>query len=137
MKQFILPLSILLLSSNLNTPANAYGEPVRFAENSPLAEGQWVKIGVDTNGIYEISSETLLSMGFADPSKVGVFGRGGEPLNLNFTDSSGNPLYSDELAPISVLHHGGKLYFYGLGPRNFTLNRSNYSGSEGCVSLSS
>lgn len=89
---------------------------------SHLATGKWVKVGVDRTGVFEISHATLRSMGFSDPERVAVLGRGGKQFNMNFTDNSGNPLYSDELPPVAVIHEGDKLYFYAQGPDEYTIN---------------
>lgn len=125
MKQFLLCLSLSAFSllPSYALPATTDGAS-RFAVSSPMAEGQWVKIAVDTTGVYEISYEALRSMGFHDPEKVGVYGRGGSPYDLNFLSASGERLYSDGLSPVSVIHHEGKLFFYGQGSRSFTLNRA-------------
>lgn len=125
MKQFILCLTISAFGLFLSSPTPGFADttPVRFSTSSPMADGQWVKIGVDKTGVYEITHETLLAMGFPDPEKVGVFGRGGVQYDLNFKSSTGEDIYSDQLEPVAVLHHNGKLYFYGRGTRQFSLFR--------------
>ena len=98
-----------------------------YRTRSVLADGKWVKIGVSETGIYEIDYADLRAMGFNDPSKVGVYGRGGRVLPENFTTNAGAPTFSDDLSQISVLHKNGKLYFYGLGPEDIKFQSdSNY-----------
>lgn len=86
-----------------------------FAPQSKLSQGNWVKVAVDDDGIYEISYEALRGMGFDNPEKVAVLGRGGAMLPINFTTLSGTVNITDDLLPVSVLHLNNKLYFYGRG----------------------
>lgn len=51
-----------------------------YAASSALAEGRWVRISVEKNGIYKLTYAELRSMGFEDPAKVSVHGYGGWPL---------------------------------------------------------
>lgn len=102
--------------------ANAAVKHSDFARTSLLASGKWVKIGVDRNGIYEISYETLRNMGFSNPQRVGLYGRGGAMAPQNFVNSSGVPQFTDDLQPVAVFHHDNKLYFYGRGPQEFKLS---------------
>ena len=84
MKQLYLSLSLFLLASAPNAAAN-----VRFMPESRMASGKWVKVGVDRSGVFEISHSALLSMGFSNPERVAILGRGGRQLDMNFTDASG------------------------------------------------
>lgn len=91
-----------------------------YTSTSKLASGNWVKIGVEKTGVYEISYQTLAEMGFSDPSKVALYGRGGRGLPESFVNSSGQPAFTDDLSPVKVIHEDGKIYFYGLGPENIS-----------------
>lgn len=53
------------------------GNADRYAENSVLASGQWVKIRVSDTGVYQITNSELSKMGFSNPSKVRLYGYGG------------------------------------------------------------
>lgn len=86
-----------------------------YAKRSVLADGKWVKVGVEQTGVYEISYETLRQMGFADPSKVAIYGRGGQQMNTNFVNGAGIVAIADDLDPVKVWHGNNKLYFYALG----------------------
>lgn len=83
-----------------------------FADNTKLSEGKWVKIRVEENGIHEISYDELREMGFNQPEKVGIYGKGGKQLSEKFSD------YNDDLPAVAILHHNNKIYFYGHGPVN-------------------
>lgn len=87
-----------------------------FSETSKLSEGEWVKISVKENGIYEISYDQLREMGFKNPERVGVYGRGGEEQPIQFMDKTSTILYADDLQPVVVMHKDEKIYFYGQGP---------------------
>lgn len=87
-----------------------------FTTESRLSKGTWVKVGVADNGVCRISYDELKEMGFAEPSKVAVFGRGGAPAERNFTDSDGNVIYTDDLPAVSTMHRGDALYFYAISP---------------------
>lgn len=133
MKIHLLSVSIFLFSILFPICAINAGESAVKLASSPMSEGNWVKINVDTTGVYEISYESLLAMGFSEPEKVAILGRGGAQYDINFTQSDGyTPIYSDKLKPVSILHYNGKIYFYGCGPQSFSLNRTkDYPGIEG------
>lgn len=48
-----------------------------YASESALKDGRWVKISVSETGIHLISNSNLKKWGFSDPSKVHVYGYGG------------------------------------------------------------
>jgi hypothetical protein len=52
----------------------------RYAQNSLLASGRWVKISVPSEGVYKITAAELAKMGFKNPDKVRLYGYGGEIL---------------------------------------------------------
>lgn len=95
-----------------------------YAQKSKLAEGTWVKIGVDKTGVYSISYDELRQMGFSNPEKVSLYGRGGRRMSEALATNSGIPLISDDVSPVKVLHEGGNLYFYGLGPESIIFETS-------------
>lgn len=93
-----------------------------WASSSVLASGTWVKVKVEGQGIFKISFSDLKSWGFADPSKVSVFGNGGYMLSKLVDD----PL-TDDLAQNPVLFAKGAsnedcLFFYAPGTVKWTWN---------------
>ncbi len=88
---------------------------IDFASTSPFAFGKWIKVITGETGIYGIPYTELREMGFEKPENVGVLGKGGSMLDMNFTDASGAPLYSDKLQPVAVLHKDETLYFFARG----------------------
>lgn len=107
---------LLLIVLSAGFMPDAQASVTNFPTESHFATGRWVKIDYSGTGIFEITYESLREMGFADPSKVGVFGRGGELQPEQFTDASGNALYDTSLTPVAVLHAADKILFYGQGP---------------------
>ncbi len=129
MKQLYLSLSLFLLASAPNAAAN-----VRFMPESRMASGKWVKVGVDRSGVFEISHSALLSMGFSNPERVAILGRGGRQLDMNFTDASGATLYSDQLTPVASIHSMDKMYFYAEGPDEFYIETHQADVADGYFS---
>ncbi|MBQ0120511.1 MAG: type IX secretion system sortase PorU [Bacteroidales bacterium] len=104
-------LAVLAVASTI-AASTAMALPLRhFATNSKLATGKWVKIAVPATGVYEITNDELQQMGFSDPSKVQVFGMGGNVISEKL-----DGLYTDDLEPVSVARYNDKLCFYALGP---------------------
>ncbi len=93
----------------------------RYAAQSVLSEGKWARIQVNETGIYKLTYADLKGMGFADPSKVAVFGYGGWPLEEDFTKP-----YTDDLPNIPVWQGADYLLFYAKGPVKWT-----YSDTKG------
>ncbi|MDO4755450.1 MAG: hypothetical protein Q4A54_03830, partial [Parabacteroides sp.] len=90
---------------------SVWAEGSRYASQSVLHSGKWVKIQVEENGIYKLTSAELKKMGFSDISKVAVYGYGGWPLDENFSTP-----YIDDLPEIAVWRDADYLLFYGKGP---------------------
>ena len=118
LKRFIPLLSALILT--VHQSFGAYS----FKEESVLAGGKWVKIEIGETGLYSIPHTLLRDMGFQEPEKVGVYGKGGMMMNLQFSasavSSAGHP-YSDDLSQISSLHSNEALIFWGCGIENVSL----------------
>ena len=101
------------------SPAGAFNTSI-YATQSKLSTGKWVKISIPENGVYEITYTELREMGFTNPSKVHVYGRGGNRISEKLDGSA-----TDDLNQVPILRTGNKICFYGNGPVAFTL--SDYS----------
>ncbi len=88
----------------------------RYATQSKLATGKWVKVSIPENGVYEITYDELREMGFSNPAQVHVYGFGGNRINelLNGTAI-------DDLTQVPILRTNSKICFYGNGPVSFSL----------------
>lgn len=92
----------------------------RYADNSVLSKGHWVKVQIEKDGIYKLTYSELKNMGFDDPSKVAVYGYGGWPLEEDFTKP-----YVDDLPAVPVLKKDEYILFYGRGTTKWE-----YSGGK-------
>ena len=92
----------------------------RYATQSKLSTGKWVKISIPETGVYELTDAELLQMGFSDPSKVRIYGNGGYRINEILNGKA-----VDDLRAVPVMRYPGKICFYGNGPISYTL--SNYT----------
>ena len=99
--------------------AGAFNASV-YATQSKLATGKWVKVVIPESGIYEITYDELMQMGFSSPNKVHVYGTGGNRISEQLNGSA-----ADDLKQVPILRTADKICFYGNGPVAFTL--SDYS----------
>ena len=117
--------TVIVIAAALMTGTSVFATG-KFASRSVLADGNWVKVGVEQTGVYEISYETLRGMGFVNPDKVGIYGRGGKMLPVNLRNIDGSYAWDDDLSPIAVWHHNDKIYFYAQGVSQISYH---YDGS--------
>ncbi|WP_233566930.1 hypothetical protein [Parabacteroides sp. AM58-2XD] len=97
----------------------------RYADNSVLSKGNWVKIRIEQDGIYKLTYSELKKMGFDDPSKVAVYGYGGWPLEEDFTKP-----YVDDLPAVPVLRKDDYILFYGRGTTKWEYKEVKYSNND-------
>ena len=103
----------LLMLLTLAFTANAQ---TRYAEHSKLASGKWVKIRVADEGVYQISSATLKSMGFSNPDKVCLYG-----YNLPMLPETNLEELDDDLTELPLFRKSdGTLLFYSCGTIQWT-----------------
>ena len=88
--------------------------------NSLLEKGRWVKIRVSDNGVHMLTHARLKSMGFADPTKVRLFGYGGHMLSEGDTDT-----WIDDLCEVPLWRGSDRVLFYANGPVKWTLESDN------------
>ncbi len=82
-----------------------------YASSSVLASGRWVKVSVEEDGVYFISTSQLRQWGFTNPDAVNVYGYGGRRLPDVLDES-----YIDDLPQVQCVRTSAGLYFYGQGP---------------------
>jgi hypothetical protein len=101
-----------------------------FVANSVLAQGEWYKISISSDGIHKIDRSLLSSLGVnvnsLNPNHIHVFGNGeGSLPELNATP------YTDDLAQNAIRIIGGQdgsfdegdyILFYGQGPHQWYPN---------------
>lgn len=95
--------------AGISLGASAY--PLSYYKNqSVLAEGKWVKVAIEGEGIFQVTYDDLQAWGFSDPSKVTVWGY--SPM----LDTSGEftSTHIDDLPRTASYHTAdGRLLFYG------------------------
>ncbi len=84
----------------------------RYAPNSVLASGKWVKISVTSSGMHLLSRQQLQGMGFSNPDNVRIHGYGGAMLS----DVLDPALYVDDLPQVPAELTSRGLVFYAVGP---------------------
>ena len=96
-----------------------------YAAESKLASGHWVKIIADSEGIYQISYDTLREWGFSDPSKVAVYGYGATALDDHSLLNK-----PDDMSQTAMLHtDDGRLLFYSDGVARLMVNTISSDGT--------
>lgn len=85
--------------------------PETYTETSRLATGRWMKVSVETDGLYMIPASTLRSWGFSDMERVRVYGYGGHRL----PDILSEQTYKDDLPEVQTIVTDAGIIFYGLG----------------------
>ncbi len=87
-------------------------DPDFFPAQSVLAQGRWVKVSVEEEGLYRITAQTLRSWGFSDPSRVRVFGFGGARMADELLEEN---IPADLPMLQSALADDGTVVFYAQG----------------------
>lgn len=83
-----------------------------YAASSVLADGHWVKVAVEEDGLYVLTPSRLRSWGFSDPSKVVVRGYGGRRLSDQLSAEN----YIDDLPVVQTRQLAdGSIVFFGTG----------------------
>lgn len=101
-----------------------------YVANSVLSQGNWFKLAVTESGIYQLGYSDLVSMGIdpsgIDPSKIGIFSRGG----IMLAEANAAPR-ADDLPEIAIevtgqgdgsFDAGDQILFYGEGPVSWLYN---------------
>ena len=109
--RFLFILILLAFSMTSNAQSS------RYAAHSVLSSGKWVKIRVGSEGVYQITKTSLKNMGFADPSKVKLYGYNRPVLpETNIQD------IEDDLVEIPLYRETStsRLLFYSVGTTQWT-----------------
>ncbi len=102
----------------------------KSTDESVLSEGSWLKLRVNSSGVYKVTHGQLASNGLLSgsvpSSKLGVFGQGA----YTFPHAAGTMPHDDLYENAIAVYDGGDgsfdsgdfLLFYGQGPHNITLS---------------
>ncbi len=102
-----------------HSPRLAADGSTRYANNSVLASGKWVKIHVEKEGVYRLTPSWLASQGFNDPDKVRLYGYGGRQLPEVLSFNAASTLV-DDLCEVPILRSGSDLLFFAEGVTSWT-----------------
>lgn len=120
---------LTLLAAALAVTASGHAFDLSvYTERSLLAgDGQVVRIGVENEGLHILTPSRLRSLGFSDPSKVRVYGYGGQRIADVMTASN----YIDDLPEVySEYVEGRGVVFYAVSPGTWTLSQGNHHHYE-------
>ncbi len=103
--------------TNASTTAFTRGSETaaaRYADHSVLQTGTWAKIRVPESGFYQLTDALVKQAGFSDPTRVKLYGYGGELQPERLT---GDYLAAtDDLQEVPTCMIDGRRLFYGVGP---------------------
>lgn len=99
------------------------GATQRYASQSVLSTGKWVKIAISSDGVYQLTATDLRSMGFSNPENVRLYGYGGH-LQSELIDADED---YDDLEEVPLFKGANGWLFYGNGVVSW--DRSNTSMS--------
>lgn len=91
----------------------------RYAANSRLASGKWVKVSITEDGLYQFSRASLKKMGFTNPDNVHLYGYGGHLLpelireGTHHDDMVEVPLYYNSQTDSWLFWGNGLVYWSG------------------------
>lgn len=90
----------------------------KYASQSVLSSGKWVKIKVSDDDIYRITRSDITSWGFSasDFDNIRVYGYGGAPIPDMFTEEN----YIDDLPQIPVWRTSDQILFFGKGISSYS-----------------
>ena len=101
----------------------------RYTSASVLAQGRWVKIRVSESGIYRITYNELRAMGFSSPSRVRLYGHGGQMMaESNIQDCI------DDLKEVPLYHRDSDVLFYAHGTISWTRTSAGFVHSQNTYS---
>lgn len=104
-------------SSLKSNSVNSTDNTERFADESVLANGHWVKVGVEHDAIYKLSYADLSDLGI-DPNNISVFTSTAGKLSSMIDD------YIDDLKEVAIYDNGDFILFYGQSHNTWDYNSS-------------
>lgn len=116
--------------SNYSAKKGEETDDAKWPESSPLADGQWYQIGIDTTGIFKLTHQDLKDLGLdledLNPKNLHLYGNKGNPLP-QFNDND-HPKGLRK-TPVKIIggndgsfDQGDYLLFYGDGPHGWRYN---------------
>lgn len=112
-----------VLIAAISFSMDIYAAPAsKYASQSILSSGKWVKIDITTPGLQTLNAQTLKNFGFNNPKEVFVYGYGGRMISEILSDT-----HPDDLPPVPVVRkEDGSITFYATG--NIAPKKASSSG---------
>lgn len=122
-RKYILLIVVFIVGLNFVYAQNPLHD--KYASNSVLSSGKWIKIKVSDTGIYKLTYDDLINFGISNPKNVQVYGYGGWIMEEDFSKP-----YVDDLPQVSVwmskdrasFGKGDYILFYGRGNIKWSYN---------------
>jgi hypothetical protein len=91
-----------------------------YASNSVLSDETWYKFKIKEDGIYKITYNELINLGFSDPENIRIYGNGGTMLPFHNSESHPDDLKENaiyvEKGSDGIFNENDYILFYGKGP---------------------
>lgn len=97
----------------------------RYTKQSVLAQGKWIKIRVQKEGIYELTRSRLQELGFNDMSRVKLYGYGGRILPQSLVATGANAI-ADDLEEIPLYRKANSVLFFAEGTIRWNESNGNH-----------
>ncbi|MBU8892577.1 MAG: type IX secretion system sortase PorU, partial [Bacteroidales bacterium] len=124
----VISFEIELISSD-KTVSLEIPETKSFSTSSVLRSGNWVKIRLNINGIYQITYEELIAMGFTNPGNLRIYGNSSGILSVSNTDDSQDDLNRNDIiiekGVDGIFNEGDYVLFYAKGPDQWQYDEIN------------
>ncbi len=109
-----------------NTPQTTASRRNRVVSHSLMKDGDWLKFGVLTHGVYKISYNEIANAGISNINSPRVYGYGGTTLpeynSISMPDDMNEIPIHIEKGEDGIFNSGDYLYFYAEGPTTWTYN---------------
>lgn len=106
-------LKLRILITIILTALSCVAKAASESEPSFLSTGKWLKVHVDTTGVWRIPASMLSEWGLGKSDDITVAGFGSVEMAVGHTAGS--------CPVLPVMRHGGDIYFYGEGDRRVSL----------------
>jgi len=94
-----------------------------YAEHSVLSTGNWFRIGIREDGIYQLTYEELIEIGISNPADLRIYGNGGDMLPLMNNEPHPDDLQENaiffETGQDGTFNDGDYVLFYGKDPHTW------------------
>ncbi|OFX27472.1 MAG: hypothetical protein A2041_07765, partial [Bacteroidetes bacterium GWA2_31_9b] len=92
----IISFKVILSSEKIPEQSNKYYSTF-FNSESVLKNGKWVKIKLNSDGIYKLTYSELISMGFSNPENIKIFGNSEGLLPISNSESCQDDLIQNAI----------------------------------------